>query len=543
MSRDPISSPLSPHADIEDGPPVDDGATWIQGYFTTDKVLSYIGIGLLLLGVGFLFNYAVEQGWLIPPLRVGAGLVIGAGLLGAGLAVENRRQVLGGIMLGGGCAVLYISIFAAYQLYQLTTYPIALGAMIAVTTVSFVLAVLRPEGYFVALIGLIGGLVTPLVLRGDSGNLPALVIYTTLIMSGTILIAHYRRWPSLVWLSGGGAWTIWQVSIFAFVFDRLVGIAAAPSDLNRWFLTGGILFSWLILALSCDRLLLERARRLEWKEFLTSVMLVSTPLVSLFFIYEIWASDYDIWAYIALAAGLIYAAAGEFGRRQEGDSWLNLAYLLMGLTFLTAGITARFEGDILFLMIAAEALFLHVLSTRRPVVLIESGAWLLTAATYAWLMLRLTEPHALPILFNGQALTNLAVIIGLGVIAFIVKNKEARILSQILVYAAAMAWPISEIDGVANGQGIVSLVWGVYAIGLLSAGGLAHRLDLQRVGMVTLFVVAGKLLLIDLLLIDPLWRILMFIGFGIIFLGLSYLLPDIWRFQSAAAPAAETNGE
>ncbi len=193
MSRDPISSPLSPHADIEDGPPVDDGATWIQGYFTTDKVLSYIGIGLLLLGVGFLFNYAVEQGWLIPPLRVGAGLVIGAGLLGAGLAVENRRQVLGGIMLGGGCAVLYISIFAAYQLYQLTTYPIALGAMIAVTTVSFVLAVLRPEGYFVALIGLIGGLVTPLVLRGDSGNLPALVIYTTLIMSGTILIAHYRQ--------------------------------------------------------------------------------------------------------------------------------------------------------------------------------------------------------------------------------------------------------------------------------------------------------------------------------------------------------------
>jgi uncharacterized membrane protein len=42
--------------------------------------ISRVGIGLLLLSVVFLFDYAVDRGWLTPPIRVAFGLLLGTSL-------------------------------------------------------------------------------------------------------------------------------------------------------------------------------------------------------------------------------------------------------------------------------------------------------------------------------------------------------------------------------------------------------------------------------------------------------------------------------
>jgi uncharacterized membrane protein len=58
------------------------------------------------------------------------------------------------------------------------------------------------------------------------------------------------------------------------------------------------------------------------------------------------------------------------------------------------------------------------------------------------------------------------------------------------------------------------------------------RLDhtqIIRAGMATLFLVVAKLFLVDLSEVEAVWRILLFLGFGGLFLILSYYLQALWR--------------
>ncbi|MDO8736122.1 MAG: DUF2339 domain-containing protein, partial [Thermoleophilia bacterium] len=51
----------------------------------------------------------------------------------------------------------------------------------------------------------------------------------------------------------------------------------------------------------------------------------------------------------------------------------------------------------------------------------------------------------------------------------------------------------------------------------------------RTVALVTLFVVVGKLLLVDLGTVKAIWRVLLFIGFGGLFLVLSYFFQSLWK--------------
>ncbi len=46
-----------------------------------------------------------------------------------------------------------------------------------------------------------------------------------------------------------------------------------------------------------------------------------------------------------------------------------------------------------------------------------------------------------------------------------------------------------------------------------------------------MFAAVGKLVLYDLNNVDPLIRILLFMSFGAVFLGLAYYFPALWKEQ------------
>jgi uncharacterized membrane protein len=60
--------------------------------------------------------------------------------------------------------------------------------------------------------------------------------------------------------------------------------------------------------------------------------------------------------------------------------------------------------------------------------------------------------------------------------------------------------------------------------------------------MATLFIVAGKLFLVDLEEVEALWRVLLFVGFGGLFLSLSYYLQVLWRPGHGSAQESERRG-
>lgn len=71
---------------------------WAGG--RSEDWLNYVGIGLLLFGLSFLFKYFVDRGWLVPVVRVGFGALLGTVLLVGGLRIYESRHRLRRVLLG-----------------------------------------------------------------------------------------------------------------------------------------------------------------------------------------------------------------------------------------------------------------------------------------------------------------------------------------------------------------------------------------------------------------------------------------------------------
>ena len=129
-----------------------------------------IGILVLVVGVGFFLKYSIDHGMLNETTRVALSTIGGLGMLIAGARLLGARyHLLGQGLLGGGLATLYFSVFAAANFYHLIA-PLAAFALMAVVTVLAGGIAVRFNSALVAVLGIIGGYGTPIMLPSDSAN-------------------------------------------------------------------------------------------------------------------------------------------------------------------------------------------------------------------------------------------------------------------------------------------------------------------------------------------------------------------------------------
>ena len=190
----PVPPPVStspPPPPVAERPPID-WERWIG--VRGAAVLG--GILFALAGI-FFVRYAVESGWLAPPVRVALGVLAGFGVV-IGSEVLRRRGYgpTADALAGGGVVVLYASIWAARMLYGLVPALAAFGLMAVVTAAAIALA-WRHRSLVVALLGLAGGFATPLLLDTEADRPFGLFGYLLLLDLGLLLLARRRRLPAL----------------------------------------------------------------------------------------------------------------------------------------------------------------------------------------------------------------------------------------------------------------------------------------------------------------------------------------------------------
>lgn len=108
-------------------------------------------------------------------------------------------------------------------------------------------------------------------------------------------------------------------------------------------------------------------------------------------------------------------------------------------------------------------------------------------------------------------------------------SSRTSAVYKIAAHAGFLALVWREFSLVPEANAYVTITWGAYAVVLVVAGLQWGRPLLRQLGFITLFLVVGKLFLVDLVWVDALWRILLFLGFGGAFLILSYYLQALWR--------------
>ena len=238
----PLPIPPKPKAAVSPpAPPPVSAIDWEQ--FTGVKLFSWIGGFALFLGMVFFVKYSLDHGWISPWIRVIATFVLGAGCVAGGLRVRKAEyQVTSQTLCAAGVAILYANTFAAHSVYHFMTTIPTFAFMTLVTFLAFLLAV-RLDSKYIAILGLVGGFLTPPLLSTGVDNPFGLFGYIVLLDAGLAAVALRKRWGFLAAMSAcgtllmEGGWTerffaapkLWTgisiFSLFSFFFAGVRGFA------------------------------------------------------------------------------------------------------------------------------------------------------------------------------------------------------------------------------------------------------------------------------------------------------------------------------
>jgi hypothetical protein len=177
---------------------------WEQ--FMGVKLLAWIGGLAAFLAVAFLVKYSFDKNLISPEVRMAIGFAAGLGALVGGVVLSRKDYaVLAHTLCGTGVVILYAVTFACRSVYHFEFFgPIpTFLLMTLITTTAFFLAV-RLNAMVVAILGMLGGFLTPMLLSIDVDNPFGLFGYIAVLDIGLILVAVNRRWLFLVTLAAAG---------------------------------------------------------------------------------------------------------------------------------------------------------------------------------------------------------------------------------------------------------------------------------------------------------------------------------------------------
>lgn len=173
--------------------------------FIGKKLFSWVGGLALFLGIIFAVKYSFDHDLIPPAVRIAFGFIAGIGLVIGGLWVQRHKayEILAHTLSAAGVLVLYGVTFAAQSLYHFFAPPVTFALMTLITAAGFMIAV-RLRAQVVAVLGMVGGFLTPILCSTGQDNPAGLFGYIALLDLGLIAVAKHRRWLHLTALGATG---------------------------------------------------------------------------------------------------------------------------------------------------------------------------------------------------------------------------------------------------------------------------------------------------------------------------------------------------
>ncbi|NJD11009.1 MAG: DUF2339 domain-containing protein [Gemmatimonadetes bacterium] len=510
--------------------------------------LGRAGIGLLLVGLVLLFRYAVDRGWLTPELRIAGGLLLGGGLLLAGLRCFPGRLRYRQILMGGGTIILFITGLAASELYRFVPGSLTLLFHAAVAIGAFAIAA-RQRDTVMASIATLGSLLPPAFLLHDAVAGPALWLYLLLMIGWSALIAARQRpgWYDLVALPAA------VLAVAAPAFPAAPG--QAPLRPEQWSpatyaaATAAAIVMWLGFAV----LPLLRAR-LRWAVALrpvdasTGALRLYQPLIVTIslalLVNSLFGGPY---AFDAVFAGTAFAyaalAAFLFRYRAPAPAEVNgIGNVIFATDDFAAALAAAAAGAALlavaalvpaagFVGVAAvgTAAYLAAPRLRAPVLAVLAN--LLYALAAIEFLNRIDRMATAPA-FDPNALGGIAILALAAIVLWQGRTAAERVAYGGGIFAFGHILLAEELTAVPGAPWLASVSYAVVGSALILWGLSRQRVRVQQAGLLSLALLIVRLFAYDLARVDVAVRIVLFLACGFAFLALSYR----FRGQKPAGP-------
>lgn len=516
------------------------------------RLLLYVGVLVLVLGMAFFLKYAFEREWITEWMRVLLGGAAGAALVAGGLRFASAGYPLyGQILSGGGLAILYLSVYAAFSFYELISSTVAFTLLVLITMGAAVLADRqRSQGMAVMAVG--GGFLAPFLVGGGTDAQAVLFSYDAILVAGTMYLARRRQWPLLNLVSyvltvlTVAAWAVeyytrakyLRTELFLTLFCAMflgILVQTRRSASGMAVAAATVLWTAPVLYHGASLLVLE-PHGAAFLVYLIAFTVVgvgwamrSTPAL------HVTATSADGWALRAIARVLLWLAVIlpllGWIESHPARAWIAPALVTLAAVFalhLVAQLDrvfrqeARLDAiDVLLVHLNGLGTFLGVYLLLEPHVLawvtgIGIGLALLHAAMAAWLRTRdgAAAFHALAVAFtltaatvavelDGAWLTAAWAAEGAAVVWIALRVGEGwlRTGGALLLAAAAGRWLVLSVPTTPAHFRLVSneaFLLGTWIVGLLYLLAWRHRRHAEEPGthrrsVATLLVAASAL--------------------------------------------------
>jgi uncharacterized membrane protein len=366
---------------------------------------TWVGVVVILVAVALFLKWAFDNEYLGPAIRVGIGIVGGLLMVLGGLALHRRRDVpyLSEGLAGGGLGWLYLSLFAAHSLYGLLGPAAAFASMFAVTLLGTLVAVLTNR-LSTAVLAVLGGLLTPVLLQVERPDERNLLAYLLVLDGLALLVARFRAWAALNWLAWAGTALL--------VLPTLWREPQAPQPMARLLLLSAIFLVFLAVPLFRERAL---QRRTEPIDLILVVANAAAYFWAVYVTLELWRPGVE-GPYAVVLAVLYRLVASDYASRVPEDRVTLMVHEGVSWTFLTLAVPLWLDAQWITLAWAIQGMLLLWLASRAPAAVAAWGglAALLLAAMRAVALDRYWSAESAAV-WNLTFLIHLLVVVALAV--------------------------------------------------------------------------------------------------------------------------------
>jgi uncharacterized membrane protein len=461
--------------------------------FIGENLMNKIGIGILVLGIGYFVKFAIDKEWINEIGRVFIGILAGGALIGLAHRMRKSFAAFSSVLVGGGLAVLYFTIAIAFHQYQIFSQTVAFVLMVVITGFSILLSVSynRVE---LAVLAILGGFATPFMLSTGEGNYKVLFTYVLILNVGMLVLAYLKKWNILNWIC-----YVFTIILYGGWLTREAMSTKEVPYVGA--LVFGTLFYLVFFLMNIINNIKEKSKFASSE---IAILLSNTFLyysAGMFILANIEKGLYQ-GLFTVLVAVFNFLFAFVLYKNEKVDR--NLIYLLIGLviTFVSLAVPVQLEGNYITMFWALEAVLLLWLSQKSGLKLIANSSLLVNglmlvslAMDWSDLYTSTTINTVLPVLLNKAFITGVVAVISLLATQYLLRLQEHTF------YFRLFAIPVRPYEA------LLSIILGlvIYLVGLLE---LNYQLTLyiEPEGNRTILLGCYNLLYISILLLIGFYR-------------------------------------
>jgi uncharacterized membrane protein len=516
--------------------------------------LNRIGIAAVLIGVSYFLKYAFDNNWIGAAGRVTIGLLAGIAVIVWSERFRGRGYRIFSFSLKAvGIGVLYLSLWAAFQLYSLVPSGVAFVAMLLVTSATAVMA-LTQDAEILAAFALAGGFTTPFLLSTGQNRELQLFSYLVLLDIATLALVIFKPWRRLLLLSFAGTLLLY-IGWYSSFYDR------SQFRLTVAFAT--LFFAiFTIAALAGDRSPRSDARFFSLVPHVIAFLNAVVYFLQLYTMLEQFDKTVSAWCALALAAVYIFLSRQVHARYADAAAAQNLHFLHLALAigFITIAVPIRLDTHWITIGWLVESAVLLWVADRVKSDFLNAFAVIALVLGIARLLF-VDNFYSTVLIFNarmaahGVAIAVLAMIawygsrrddeqakrvaaiavVGLNILALVAFSREitdyySRQLAA--TYSQPGRWNPADWTTTRNIEiardFTYSAVWMAYGAVLMIVGFWKRSAFVRWQALILIAVTIVKVFVYDVSQLDRGYRIVSFIVLGALLLAISFAYQRDW---------------